>query len=103
MDHDKIICIIGYIDSYGAIHKKDIKMDGKSKFNHDDNFPMQTHKRWRFWIKKWELESSPSSIDINDEDKVLIMDYINNHYKVPKWVLRKNNFKKYKEFLKIKS
>ncbi len=81
---DRIWCIVGYIDAYGAIHHRAFSLqDYRDDVNmrHDHLFPMQTHKLWRFYTHKWRLEDSSLSLTyLTREEREDVIEYVNKRF-----------------------
>lgn len=81
--------VIGIVDAYGAIHYEKLSCnDRKSQF-HAHYWPTQTHKRWRFKVRDWQLDDSMlSEVKLNEEDAEKVEALMRKILKVPEWVLR---------------
>lgn len=81
-------CVIGVIDSYGAIHHHPICIGGEC-ITHETLWPTITHKRWRFQLSEWQLENSVlSKENLTKEEGEIVTDFVGKHYKKPNWVLQ---------------
>ncbi len=80
--------VIGYIDAYGAIHHHKIyEGDLLADFTHEALWPEQTHKRWRFNVRHWDLDQSIlSSVKLDSDDGDMIVAKMRKILPVPKWV-----------------
>lgn len=80
-------CVIGIIDANDALHYR--ILDENSHDTHDSIWPLQSHKRWRFWIHSWQLDTSVLSSDrLNMEDHDRIMKLVKSVIPVPRYERR---------------
>jgi len=87
MEKKDIYCVIGYIDSYGAIHHRGLTTDDDYK-THEHFWPTCTHKTWRFLICDWKLEKSPlSKENITETESDDLYAFLRKHYTPPLWIL----------------
>jgi hypothetical protein len=85
MKDEKPYWVIGIIDCYGAIHHQSIYLNDPKM--HDSQWPFQTHKRWRFGLSDWNLETSPFSEKLTETEAEDILALIRKHYTPPLWVI----------------
>jgi hypothetical protein len=86
---DPIVCIIGYIDAYGAIHYKAIPLGKSGEWTHDTFWPTQTHKRWRFEIDEWMIDDSVLSKDnLTPVEMADVTALMRRKFKPPLWVIQ---------------
>src|SRR6476469_6248447 len=79
--------VVGYIDAYGAIHYKKVKL-GEDAY-HDSLFPGQTHKRWRFIVRDWQLDQSViSGVKLDSDDGAAVHALMRKILKPPDWFLQ---------------
>ena len=87
MKDEKPYCVIGIIDCYGAIHHSPLCI-GEEYNGHNQLWPFQTHKRWRFKISDWSLEKSIlSKENLTETEAEDIIALIRKHYTPPLWVI----------------
>jgi hypothetical protein len=78
--------VIGYIDSYGAIHHKKIRLGADS--THESYWPTVKSKRWRFVISDWELSKSViGEVAITEEEAQDILSLMRKILQPPEWYL----------------
>lgn len=75
--------IVGVIDSYDAVHSQHVPLEEGPAF-HDDLFPMQTHKRWR-WTFCDCFSVSVLGDKLTDEDYDLVMAHMTKKYGIKFW------------------
>jgi hypothetical protein len=84
--------VIGIVDAYGAIHHRLIPWGKSGELTHDHYWPTQTHKRWRFNLKEWQLDQSIFSTakcnGLEPGEGEDIEAYIRKRFKPPLWVIR---------------
>lgn len=79
--------VLGYVDSYGAVHYELIKMDNHGCM-HGHWWPGQTHKLWRFNVNQWSFEKTrETSVEMDKADMDAVMRVIEKHFKMPEWAL----------------
>lgn len=88
-NHKEFMWVIGYIDSYGAIHSKFIEFKDKyTSPNHNYYWPTQHHKLWRFNSHGWDLSNSVLGKDrLTPEDADKVMEFLRTKLIPPEWVL----------------
>lgn len=84
--------VIGIVDAYGAIHHKLVPAGKSGEWTHDQFWPTQTHKRWRFNLTKWELDNSLMSCilrtRLTPEESEDICALMRRKFKPPLWVIQ---------------
>lgn len=89
MNRNKPYLIIGYVDSYGAIHHRLIPLGKAGEWTHDHYWPTQTHKRWRFNLIEWALDNSILSKDkLTPEEGEDVVAFIRKRFTPPLWVIQ---------------
>jgi hypothetical protein len=84
--NEKIFYVIGYIDSYGAIHHKALRLDDPQEHSH--YWPTQTHKTWRFVLSQWQLSNSIlSKENLTEAEAEDVIAFVRKHYSPPLWVI----------------
>ena len=62
--------IVGYIDNYGAVHHKAVKI-GDSVDSHNQIWPGPRQQKWR-WVPSdpHHINTYGNDLDVDDEDKI---------------------------------
>ncbi len=88
MQHLPCWYVIGVIDSNDALHHHKV-LDGESLPHHSDLWPHVHHKRWRFKVRDWDIDSSVlAENSLNEEDYARIDALMRKILVVPEWVRR---------------
>ena len=88
MKHLPVWLVIGVIDSYDALHFHKV-LDGERAALHDDFWPHIHHKRWRFKVRDWELDTSiMTKGSLTEEDCERVEALMRKILVVPEWVRR---------------
>lgn len=76
--------IIGVVDAYDAVHSVFVGLHSDESRFHEDHFPMQSHKRWR-WCFSDCFSKSVLGEPLTEEDYDRIMIHITKKYGIKFW------------------
>lgn len=76
--------IVGVVDAYDAVHSIFVPLDSDRSLFHEDHFPTQSHKRWR-WCYSNCFSKSVLVEPLSEEDYDRIMRHITKKYGIKFW------------------